>query len=186
MLQTGKIIREFESKSGKKIILRYPKWEDLDAMLEYINILSREDTYLSVGGEEKTKEEEMDFLCGVLKRMEKKDEVFLIAEHEGKLIGITGVNRKTAHKRSRHVGDIGISLIKELRGDGIGKEMLDTLLTLAKSELNLSMVVLTVFGVNDIAKSLYHKQGFEKVGTIPGELLYKEQFVDHDIMYKKL
>jgi len=107
MLQTGKIIKEFTSKSGKQITIRYPRWEDLDGMLKNINALARENTFIAVS-EEKTKEEEMDFLCDTLKKMEKNDEVFLVVESEGKLVGSTGVTRETAHARSRHVGDIGI------------------------------------------------------------------------------
>jgi RimJ/RimL family protein N-acetyltransferase len=185
MLQTGKIVKEFTSKSGKKIILRYPRWEDLDSLLTNINELVREDTYI-VANVEKTKDEEIKFLCEVLTNMEKGDEIFLIAEHDSKVIGSTAVTRKSHEGRSLHVGEIGIAVLKEYRGDRIGSEMLSTLVELAKSELHLSLVTLTVFGVNDIAKSLYTNLGFEKVGTIPGELLYKEQYIDHDIMYKKL
>src|SRR3989344_3761849 len=185
MLQTGKIIKEFTSKSGKQITIRYPRWEDLDGMLKNINALARENTFIAVS-EEKTKEEEMDFLCDTLKKMEKNDEVFLVVESEGKLVGSTGVTRETAHARSRHVGDIGIVVLKEFRGDGIGQELLLTILEQAKNVLNLTLVQLTVFGVNDVAKSLYSKLGFIHAGTIPGALLYKEQFIDHDMMYKKL
>lgn len=56
MFQPGKIVKTFTSKSGKKIVIRYPQWKDLNQLTEYINKLSAEDTFTTFSGEKITKE----------------------------------------------------------------------------------------------------------------------------------
>ena len=40
------------------MVIRYPKWEDLEELTRYINKLSSEDTFVTFSGEEIKKEEE--------------------------------------------------------------------------------------------------------------------------------
>jgi hypothetical protein len=39
---SGKIVKSYVAKDGRKVILRTPKWEDLDDMLALINSLIEE------------------------------------------------------------------------------------------------------------------------------------------------
>ncbi|MCJ7469534.1 hypothetical protein MUO74_03410 [Candidatus Bathyarchaeota archaeon] len=39
---SGKIVKSYVAKDGRKVILRTPKWEDLDDMLALINSLVEE------------------------------------------------------------------------------------------------------------------------------------------------
>ena len=52
MFMPGQIVKKFFSKKGKEMIIRYPKWEDLEEFTLYINKLSYEDTFITFSGEE--------------------------------------------------------------------------------------------------------------------------------------
>ncbi|MEJ2240575.1 MAG: hypothetical protein P8Y18_00300 [Candidatus Bathyarchaeota archaeon] len=58
-MKTGKLVRKFYSKDGKNVILRTPKWQDLDDFLELINSLVDEkaDIYVTkkISREEESK-----------------------------------------------------------------------------------------------------------------------------------
>jgi len=62
-----------------------------------------------------------------------------------------------------HSGVLGLGLIREYRGQGIGKRLLSTALQAAK-ERGLSRVVLTVREQNEIAIQLYKNFGFFQEG----------------------
>jgi len=51
MFIPGLIVKKFISKKGKEIIIRYPKWEDLEELTRYANKLSKEDTFVTFSGE---------------------------------------------------------------------------------------------------------------------------------------
>lgn len=42
VMKTGRVIRSFSAKDGRKVVLRTPEWEDLDDLLELIHSLVNE------------------------------------------------------------------------------------------------------------------------------------------------
>lgn len=184
----GEIIYQGRSKRGKKIVIRYPRWEDIDELTAYINKLSAEDTFILFSGEKIKKEEECKALAKWFVDMELQDAVWLLVESNKKIIGIANVNRnKDNRKRSLHVGLLGISIKKEFRGEGIGKILLQTIINEAKNKLpNLKLIFLEVFEKNYLALNLYQKLGFEKCGQVPDFILYHNQYIDAIYMVLKL
>lgn len=186
MFIPGTLLKTFKSKSGKEITLRFPKWEDLDLMLAYINALSKEDTFISIGeGKEVTRKEQIAYLTNVFSQMEQGDMVQVIACYNDQLIGISEITRITKGIRQKHVGIIGISIAKEYRGDGIGKTLITTVLEEAK-KIRIRLVKLTVYSLNEQARRLYATVGFAEGGVIPGAILYKGDYIDEVHLYKKL
>jgi len=41
-MKPGRIIRTFSARDGRNVVLRTPRWEDLDDLLELINSLVEE------------------------------------------------------------------------------------------------------------------------------------------------
>jgi len=60
-MKAGKIVSSFYTKGGRKVVLRTPKWEDLDDLLELINSLVDEKANIS-RTEKVSREEEIDWL----------------------------------------------------------------------------------------------------------------------------
>jgi len=173
----------FTSKSGKKILVREPRIEDLDEALLFINELVEEDTYILIN-KKQTEEEEKEYLIGLIKSIENKDKLTLFAFVDGKLIANTGVERQKY--RAEHVGLVGISVKEGYREDGIGTIMLNKLIQEARNTLGLKLLTLTVFSNNPRAKNLYHKVGFKETGVIPKSIYYKGKYIDQIMMFKEL
>ena len=184
-MEDGKIVFEGKSKQGSDFIIRYPNKNDAEAMLTYINTLSKEQTFVNKQGAQKTLEEEQKFLDGELKKIKEHKAVMLLVLIAGAVIGISGIGAKDG--ASSHVGLLGISIAKNFRGEGIGKTLMKLVLEEAEKHIpQLKLVELGVFDNNAPARSMYEKFGFKHHGTLPEGLLHRGEYRDHVYMYKKL
>lgn len=175
----GRILKTFKTKKEKDIVLRTACWEDLGEQLRFINELSKEDTFITYGGEEITKDKEMEWLSKAIGEIQKGNMVLISAFHKSKLIGNCEVKR--GEKRQKHVGSIGISVAKNYREEGIGTEMLKVLLEEAK-KMGVKILKLWVFANNSRAIYVYEKLGFKRSGCVPEGILYKGKYVDDVLM----
>lgn len=178
----------FYSKTGKHITFRYPRIDDLDEMTRYINELSQEDTYVTFSGETISREEEEKSLNEVLKGIMANDSVLILCFDNDILVGVSDIQRdKSKRKRSRHIGRLGISLAKDYRGEGIGKELMGTVIEEAIKHIHgLKSLLLDVYAPNEQAIEMYKKLGFREVGRIPRGCLYKGEYVDQITMWKEI
>lgn len=167
------------------IVIRYPKRNDLRAMLDYANELSKEKTFVTFQGETITRKQEQKYLRSVLKNNKIGNAVTLLLFHNNDLAGIAEVVRRQRVKR--HIAGLGISIKKTIRGRGMGKLLIRILLREAKKNISrISIITLEVFLENKRAIALYKKHGFKKYGLLPNGLFRKGRF-DHEVlMYKSL
>lgn len=184
----GKIIRTFTTKKGREAVIRYPKWEDLSLMHEFINTISQEDTYVTFSGETVTREGEMYYLSEMFKGMEMQDNLYVSCFIENQFAGSCSILRDLqGRRRSYHVGIFGITIAREFRGEGIGEILSQTTIDEARQVIpGLSLLRLQMYSPNTVAHHLYEKLGFIDYGTLPGGVWYRGSFVDEIIMYKKL
>ena len=181
----GKVVFEGLSDKGNKILIRYPTKDDAQIFCDYINILSKEKTFVRFQGEEVSLEDETKYLNTQLDRISKKQTVELIVFCNNKLIGISSIDMKD--KTESHEGVFGISITKEYRGEGIGKKFMQLVLEEAEKNMpQLRIVTLGVFSNNPLAKSMYEKFGFKEHGRLPKGSLHKGEYVDHIYMYKNV
>ena len=159
-MKTGETIKVFNAKNGRKVILRTPKWEDLDDLVEFINSLIEEGADITVN-EKVTREQEADWLSYQLAETEKGNKLILLAEVEGKVVANSSITKKTGY--SKHVGTLGIGIKSGFRETGIGTEMMKTLVSKAEN-MGLKIMTLTVFSTNKRAKHVYEKIGFRETG----------------------
>ncbi|MBU1031717.1 GNAT family N-acetyltransferase [Patescibacteria group bacterium] len=184
-MKPGKIVFQGKSKSGRQIIFRYPAKDDLKSAWEYINTLSKEKTFILFQGEEVTLENEEKWLEGEINKISERKAIQLFAFASNKLIGISGVSMRD--KAEKYIGNFGISLAKDFRGEGIGKLLTKAVLKeTGKNLKDLKIITLGVFGNNSIAKKLYESMGFVEFGVLPKSLIRKGKFIDHIYMYKKV
>jgi ribosomal protein S18 acetylase RimI-like enzyme len=181
-MKTGETIREFVAKDGRKVILRTLKWEDLDDLLDFINSLVDERANI-IRTEKVSRDEEIEWLSGVFKRLEKGEIFCVAAEVDGHLMANSEVIRGTGY--SRHVGFIGIAIKKGFRGIGIGTEMMKALEEHAR-KIGLKVLTLSVFANNQHAINLYKKMGFVETGLVPKRFFKDGAYIDEMIMAKML
>ena len=102
----------------------------------------------------------------------------LLAAVEGEVVGNVGIHTQPSRWRRRHVGEIGISVMGEWQGNGIGTELMRAVLDLADNWLNLIRIELEVYTDNAAAIALYEKFGFEIEGTHRRYAFRDGEFVD--------
>ena len=73
-MKTGEILKSFTAKNGRNVILRTPKWEDLDDLMEFINSLVEEGVHID-RNQKVTSEQEADWLGRKLADLEKGAEL---------------------------------------------------------------------------------------------------------------
>jgi len=181
-MKSGKIVRNFFAKDGRKVVLRTPKWEDLDDFLELINSLveERADTLRT---ERVSKEEEVDFLSKVLSRLEKDEMFYLVAEVDGKVVAVSEISKRGGYEK--HVGVIGIAIRNGFRDLGIGTEIMKTLVEQTQ-KMGLKVLTLSAFATNKPAIHVYEKVGFVQTGTIPKKHFKEGKYIDEIILTKVL
>lgn len=180
-----KIIYEGKTKTGKDIIVRYPDISDLENLLNFINTISDERTFITYQGEHETLESEGKWLRGLLERIENKKSTHLLVYCGSELVGQCGIELKS--KTSKHIGVLGITIAKNFRGEGIGKLIFDlTLKEAIKALPDLKIITLEVYSTNEIARELYKKMGFVEYGILPGGVSRNNTFEDAILMYKNV
>ena len=181
-MKTGTIIHRFKVKDGREVVLRTPRWEDLDDLTEFINSLVEEGADITKN-EKVTRQEEAQWLGRRLADLENDRVFLLVAEVDGKVVANSELGRKDGF--SEHVGGIGIGIRDGYRDIGVGTEMLRTLIDKAKN-WNLKILELGVFSTNDRAQHVYRKIGFKETGRFPKEIFKDGKYIDHIIMTMEL
>lgn len=183
-MHPGTIVDTITSHSGRKLVVRYPKIEDVVSLTHYINEISREDTYLTFSGEQITENEERHYIEYSLQSIQAQNKVLLFVCDGEKIVGTSHVERSLRSRtRELHVGFFGISLARAYRGDGIGRQLALVIFEEARKNIpGLRQIRLDLYAENKPALRLYEKLGFTIVGRIPEGISYKNRFVDKLIM----
>jgi RimJ/RimL family protein N-acetyltransferase len=178
-MKAGRIIHEFYEGNKRQVILRTPKWEDLDDLLEMINSLVKEKADIA-RAEKYSKAEEIDWLAKALSNLEKDEIFYPVAEVAGKVVANSEISTKR-DGYDRHVGGIGIAIRDGFRDVGIGSQMMKTLIEQARI-MGLKVLTLSVFKNNMRAIHVYEKVGFVQTGSVPRKFLKDGKYVDEVIM----
>ncbi len=182
-MEPGKIILMGLTPKNRKFLIRYPLKSDVNAIWRYINALSAEKTYIRFQGEDISLENEEKLLNLQLEKIEKNVAVQLLVFTDDELIGSADV--EMLNRTDRHVGELGISIAKEFRGEGIGSILMRLIMKEAVKNLPaLEIMTLCVFSTNLIAISLYEKLGFMTYGILPHGVKLRDSYVDLVLMYK--
>ncbi|KQW42916.1 MULTISPECIES: GNAT family N-acetyltransferase [unclassified Roseateles] len=105
-------------------------------------------------------------------------ELFLLAEREGRIVGSAGLHPAGTQLRRRHAMMLGISVLAETQGQGVGGALMTALLDYADNWAQVLRIELTVFNDNARAIRLYERHGFEREGLHKAYALRNGQYVD--------
>jgi len=108
----------------------------------------------------------------------------IVAVHEGRVIGSLGIRREE-FPVYRHVASLGMSVVNEWRGKGIGTALLAEALRWAWS-VGVEKVSLTVYPHNAAAVALYRAFGFVEEGRLSGQSKKSYGYEDEVIMSRWL
>lgn len=160
----------------EKIIIRKANQSDSKALIKYLNIIGGESDFLTFGLDEfgKTVEQEEEFIKSTLK---KDNSLFIIAEVNGRVIGNLNFSGGP-RQRNAHVGEFGVSVLKEYWGNGIGEELIRYLVNWSKNSGIIRKINLRVRTDNKTGINLYKKIGFSEEGVLKRDYLINGEFYD--------
>ena len=83
----------------------------------------------------------------------------LVAELDGKVVGQIGME-VCERPRRKHVANMGMAVCESVRGQGIGSELVKSIVDLAHNWLAVTRIELEVYTDNQAAIALYQRHGF--------------------------
>ena len=173
-MKSGQIIQTFTLKDGRKAVVRTPRWEDLDDLMDFINSLVREEAPI-LREKEVSRIEEAEWLAERLVSLEKDEIIHFVAEVDGKVVASAEIAKRRGHQK--HVGVLGIAVKSGYRRLGIATKLIEALLEEAKKQ-GLKVIILDVYEKNLPALNLYKRMGFKEVGRAPKAVYWKGECID--------
>ena len=166
------------------VVLRTPSENDAQAMINMMLSCYGETEFLSCTPEEfqVSVEEEIAFM----KRFERSERECMIgAFADGRLVGNVSIRQVSGVKRMRHRANLGILVLKEYWGRGIGSMLMDAAIQTAQSA-DYAQLELETAADNERAIRLYQRFGFEQCGRCPRALKRENGYADEIEMVKFL
>lgn len=152
-------------KDGRICILRNGTEKDGKAVLDnFILTHEQTDNLLSYSDESDiTAEQEDQFLKN---KTESDCEIEILAEVDGIVAGLAGIDSMGSQYKVRHRADFGISVDQEYWGLGIGRALMEACIECAKMA-GYEQMELNVVAENTRAIDMYEKAGFIEFGRNP-------------------
>lgn len=160
------------------ILIRPAVPEDAVSLLQCMKIIGAQTDNLTFGGEGLpfSQESEAAFLASFA---EPGNGAFYVAVDGDKIIGSASLS--VLPLRMSHRAELGISILKEYWGQGIGSAMMEQIIRFAE-ENNIEIIELQVRCDNSAAIRLYEKYGFRKLCTYPRFFKIGREYADFDFM----
>ncbi|MDE1852489.1 MAG: GNAT family N-acetyltransferase [Thaumarchaeota archaeon] len=169
----------YYAKDGRKIVIRRVARKDLGSMANHWQSLADERRYIAtehVSPEQKAVWE---------RSLSDPNMLWVRADIGGRLVGSLSLGRYGNLKKTRHIRNLGMGVVKEFREMGVGSALMDYAIKWADSK-ELKKVVLSVFSTNNAAIELYEKFGFVREGVRRKQFLIDGKFVDEVMMGRLL
>ncbi|MFI3621473.1 GNAT family protein [Vagococcus fluvialis] len=163
------------------ITLREATPADAKELLAVMNILDKETPFLLVNQQSlkldtESMAEQIDFIY------EQDNQLILLAFNHNDLVGVATVMGEL-DLPLKHIGEIGISILKEYWGYGLGTVMLEEIIAWAKEAGVIKRLEIKVQERNTRALKLYEKVNFETEGIIRrGYLSEDNEYLDIVLM----
>lgn len=167
----------YNLKDGRKLSIRRVEESDSSELVKLSIKMGGESDNLTFGIDDFyfTEEQQRNFISNI---KDKNNCIYIAAIVENKIIGTLSF-LASPRKRIEHRGDMGIAVLKEFWGIGIGSSLIDYFLRWAYSTEVIRKIDLQVREDNVSAINLYLKRGFKIEGRISRGIQINGQF--HDI-----
>ncbi len=121
-----------------------------------------------------------------IQRIHPQEDAFYLGAFNPDLVGMVYFRRDEGRK-SHHKGHVlGMYVQPGSRGKGIGKALLQEVITLSHRLPDLEQLLLMVVTTNKAARALYRSTGFEVYGTLRQAFKLDEQYWDEELMVLRL
>lgn len=146
------------------VVIREAIPDDAGKILTAAQTIGSETDYL-VMDEEGMELDEVDLAYQLADLYESANNVLLVAILDEEIIGMASVKADRKYRVS-HIGEVGISILKEYWGLGLGTLMMEEIIAWANANNEIHRLELTVQQRNLRAVHLYEKFGFAVEGIM--------------------
>lgn len=152
-------------KNGQNCVIRNADENDGKEALDNFILTHEQTDFLLTYPDENniTEAEEAAYLKN---KCESKNEIELVAEAGGKIVGLAGINAIGKTDKVKHRAEFGVSIDRNFWGLGIGRAMTRACIECAK-KAGYAQIELSVVSGNAAAVSLYKSEGFTEYGRNP-------------------
>lgn len=152
-------------KDGRECLLKNGTPQDAEASLDvFIRTHEQTDYLLTYPDEIRfTAEQQADYLQ---KKTENDREIEILAQIDGKTVGMAGIESVGAQEKLRHRAQFGVSIDAGYWGLGIGRALTRACIECARAA-GYAQLELEAVAENERALELYRSEGFTEYGRNP-------------------
>jgi RimJ/RimL family protein N-acetyltransferase len=156
------------------LVFRAPSVDDAEALHDYLKVLNDDDhPGLLHRAEMPSIEKRRDFIQRYLSG---GGHLLLLVDGD-RILGCGELTLGKAPYRN-HCATLGISLVREARGQGYGTAMIKSLHEWARAHADVDRIQLEVFSTNPEAVKLYERLGYVREGRRQGAIKRSGEFID--------
>ncbi|WP_291246468.1 N-acetyltransferase [Fournierella sp.] len=150
----------------ERLCIEQGRPEDAEELLALLRQVGSETDNLTFGAEGPafTIKQEREYLRAMA---ENPTSAFFVARLDGRMVGSLSFRAMTL-ARASHRAEMGISVLQECWGKGVGNRLMEAAIDFAKNNAGVEIISLEVRADNTRAQALYRKYGFEEIGRFPG------------------
>lgn len=165
--------KEVTLRDGTKVKLREVTKEDRDALLTFFDNISREDARFL-----KHNIKDKKLIDSWVEELDYAKTLPIVAEKDGIIIGDASLD--LAANRTRHVGRVSVTVHRDYRGKGLGKELMKFAKEIAETKLGISKLYTELVSSDIRAIRFFESLDFER------EAVLKEHFITDDAVVHDL
>lgn len=147
---------------------------DALALKDYLDLLFEENPATLYSKSQRVPQPAVNQMIADAHNSEQK--LLLIAHHQQRVIGMLDMEKNRRVQRS-HCAELGMSVLKSFRGQGVGRSLLLYALNWA-AQRAIKRVELEVFANNTAGLKLYNTAGFVEEGRKIGAVSVEDRWVD--------
>ncbi len=173
----------FTAKNGEQVTLRLAGCEDAEEIISVIKTNAPERSYVLMEHYGTKPDSVIKYICN----MDFEKNLLLVAVAGEKVVGALSGIQMDEGKRSQtaHILNIGLHIITDYRGQGIGTQMLNVAITWAKKR-GFKKLEADIFTINKKSLHLFERAGFVEEGTRQKRIRIGNQYIDEVLLGKVL
>ena len=164
---------EFILKDRRKALIRSPRDEDAQGVLDYLYVSAGETDFV-VRYPEECGKYTLEGEKALFDRINSSEnEAMLVCVVDGKVAGNCHISWSNSIK-TRHRASVAIVLLREFWNQGIGTRLTQEMIRIAENNPNILQIELDFVEGNSRARALYEKVGFRICGVKPNAIRLKD------------
>jgi len=164
---------EYILRDGRKALIRSPRDEDIQGVLDFLYISAGETDFIVRYPEECSKFTPEGEKALFDRINSSENEAMLVCLVDGKVAGNCHISWNNRLK-TRHRASVAVALLREFWNQGIGTRLTQEMIRIAEENENILQIELEFVEGNSRARALYEKMGFRICGIKPNAIRLKD------------